>query len=324
MNEHTTGQLAELSPETKLMCERPGTFSGGHRMCAGCPTGIFTKMLTRISDEYEIVAGNATGCLEVASSIFPYSAWQIPWIHTAFENASATMSGVEACYRSLVRQGKLKKKLKFVVMGGDGGTYDIGLQSLSGAMERGHDLTYICYDNGAYMNTGVQRSSATPLGAATTTTPVGSQSYGRKGNRKDLTKIMLAHNLGYVAQASIHDIGDLFRKMKKAIDHDGPSFINLLSPCIPGWKIDADRAVEIARLGVDCNFWPLFEVEQGKFTINYRPAQVKPVSEWVFSQGRFKHLKKHPAVVSAFQAEVDKQWAWLEMEEARTNPTRKS
>jgi len=263
MNEQTTGQLAELSPETKLMCERPGTFSGGHRMCAGRPTGIFTKMLTRISDEYEIVAGNATGCLEVASSIFPYSSWQIPWIHTAFENASATMSGVEACYKSLVRQGKLKKKLKFVVMGGDGGTYDIGFQSLSGAMERGHDLTYICYDTGAYMNTGVQRSSATPLGAATTPTPVGSESYGRKGNRKDLTKIMLAHNLGYVAQASIHDIGDLFRKMKKAIDHNGPSFINLLSPCIPGWKIDADMAVESARQGVECKFWPLFEVEQG-------------------------------------------------------------
>jgi pyruvate ferredoxin oxidoreductase beta subunit len=203
-------------------------------------------------------------------------------------------------------------------MGGDGGTYDIGLQSLSGAMERGHDLTYICYDNGAYMNTGVQRSSATPPGAATTTTPVGRESYGRKGNRKDLTKIMLAHNLGYVAQASIHDIGDLFRKMKKAIDHDGPSFINLLSPCIPGWKIDADMAVESARLGVDCNFWPLFEVEQGRFTINYRPSVVKPVSEWVLSQGRFKHLKKHPEVIAAFQAEIDKQWAWLEMEEART------
>jgi len=148
-------------------------------------------------------------------------------------------------------------------------------------------------------------------------------SYGRKGNRKDLTKIMLAHNVGYVAQASIHDIHDLFRKMKKAIDHDGPSFINLLSPCIPGWKIDSDKAVECARMGVDCNFWPLFEVENGKFTINYRPAPARPVDEWVFTQGRFKHLKKYPEVVKAFQSEVNKQWAWLEMEEKRTNPKTK-
>lgn len=311
--------LAELSRETKIMAQRPGTFSGGHRMCAGCPTGIFTKMLTRVSDKYEIVAGNATGCLEVASSIFPYTSWRIPWIHTAFENASAMMSGVEACYKSLKKQGKVKKDLKFVVMGGDGGTYDIGLQSLSGAMERGHDLTYICYDNGAYMNTGVQRSSATPMGAATTTTPVGTESYGRKGHRKDLTKIMLAHRLPYVAQASIHDIGDLFRKMEKAISIDGPTFINLLAPCIPGWKIDADMAIECARVGVETNFWPLFEVENGKFTINYTPENPKPLSEWVFMQGRFKHLKKHPEVLQEFQDEVDRQWEWLKMEEGRNS-----
>lgn len=314
-------KFAPLKEETVLMTERKPTFAGGHRMCAGCPTGIFTKMLTRVSDDYEIVAGNATGCLEVATTIFPYSSWQIPWIHTAFENASAMMSGVEAMYKVKKRKGEIDKNLKFIVMGGDGGTYDIGLQSLSGAMERGHDLTYICYDNGAYMNTGVQRSSATPIGATTTTTPAGKQSHGREGNRKDLTKIMMAHNLGYIAQASVHDTTDLFRKMKKAIDYDGPTFINLFSPCIPGWKIDADMAIESARLGVDTNYWPLFEIEEGKFTINYKPENPKPVKEWIMSQGRFKHLRKPggEALIEQNQQFVDKEWAWLLEMEERTN-----
>lgn len=281
-------------------------------MCAGCPAPIFTKMLTRVTD-YNIVGINATGCLEVASTVFPYAAWRIPWIHTAFENAGATASGVEAMFRSLTKQKKLDKKIKCVAMGGDGGTYDIGLQSLSGAMERNHDIVYICYDNGAYMNTGIQRSSATPMGAATTTTPAGEVIPGRQGNRKDLTKIMVAHNIGYVAQASIHNPVDLSNKMKKAIEHDGAAFLNILCPCIPGWRIDADSAVEMARLGVDCCFWPLYEVENGEYKVNYQPKDKRPVSEWIFKQGRFKHLKnpKWAYVVEDFQKEVDRNWAWI-------------
>ncbi len=302
-------------PGLQEMALKDGAFSGGHRMCAGCPVPIITKMFTRVTDKYNIVAGNATGCLEVASTIFPYSAWKIPWIHTAFENVSATMSGVESMYRSLKKQGKTNhsKPLKFIAIGGDGGTYDIGLQSLSGAMERGHDLVYICYDNGAYMNTGVQRSSATPLGAATTTSPVSSEKPGRKGRRKDLTRIMAAHNIDYVAQASIHNPVDLSEKLKKAIELDGPAYINVMSPCIPGWKIESDMAVEIAKLSVETRFWPLYEVEYGNYKINYKPKKEVPVTEWLFRQGRFSHLKNEnfTYVTDSFQQEVDKNWEWL-------------
>ncbi len=300
-------------PSLQQMAQKEGAFAGGHRMCAGCPVPIFTKMLTRVTDGYEIVAGNATGCLEVASSIFPYSAWKIPWIHTAFENAGASMSGVETMYRALKKRGKITKTYKFIAIGGDGGTYDIGFQSLSGAMERGHDLVYICYDNGAYMNTGVQRSSATPPGANTTTTPTGRNSAGRQGSKKDLTRIMVAHNIPYVAQASIHDPVDLSDKLKKAIEVDGPAFINIHCPCIPGWKIGPDMAVELARLGVETNYWPLYEVIDGQYKINYTPKEKVPVAEWMFLQGRFKHLQKpeNQHIVDAFQKDVDRNWAWI-------------
>ncbi len=302
-------------PGLQEMALKDGAFAGGHRMCAGCPVPIITKMFTRITDKYDIVAGNATGCLEVASTIFPYSAWKIPWVHTAFENVGATMSGVESMYKSLKKQGKINhsKPLKFIAIGGDGGTYDIGLQSLSGAMERGHDLVYICYDNGAYMNTGVQRSSATPLGAATTTSPVNTKNPGRKGTRKDLTRIMAAHNIDYVAQASIHDPVDLSNKLKKAINLDGPAYINVMSPCIPGWKIESDMAVEIAKLSVETRFWPLYEVECGDYKINYKPKKELPITEWLFQQGRFSHLKNKnfASVIDSFQEEVDRNWTWL-------------
>lgn len=300
-------------PSIQQMAQKEGAFAGGHRMCAGCPVPIFTKMLTRVTEGYEIVAGNATGCLEVASSIYPYSAWKIPWIHTAFENAGASMSGVETMYRVLKKRGKITKPYKFVAIGGDGGTYDIGFQSLSGAMERGHDLVYICYDNGAYMNTGVQRSSATPPGADTTTTPTGKYSAGRRGSKKDLTRIMVAHNIPYVAQASIHDPVDLSDKLKKAIEVDGPAFINIHCPCIPGWKIGPDMAVELARLGVETNYWPLYEVIEGQYQINYTPKEKIPVTEWMFLQGRFKHLRKPESkpIVDAFQKDVDRNWAWI-------------
>jgi pyruvate ferredoxin oxidoreductase beta subunit len=295
------------------MARREGAFSGGHRMCAGCAVPIFAKMLTRVTEGYEIVVGNATCCLEVASSIYPYSAWKVPWIHTAFENAGATMSGVEAMYRVLKKKGKIEKPYKFIAIGGDGGTYDIGLQSLSGAMERGHDLVYICYDNGAYMNTGVQRSSATPTGATTTTTPEGEFNFGRTGHKKDLSRIMAAHNIGYIAQASVHDPVDLSEKLKKAIELDGPAFVNILTPCAPGWKIGPDMAVEIARLAVEVRYWPLYEVVKGVYHLNYRPKADIPVTEWMFRQGRFKHLDKPEFrhVVEGFQREVDRNWNFI-------------
>jgi len=294
------------------MAKREGAFSGGHRLCAGCPVPIFTKMLTRVTD-YDIVVGSATGCLEVGSSIFPYAAWKVPWIHTAFENSAASVSGMEAMYRVHRKKNKTNKKIKFVATGGDGGTYDIGIQSLSAAMERGHDLLYICYDNGAYMNTGIQRSGATPLGAATTTSPAGTVIPGKQQQRKDLTRIMVAHHIPYVAQASIHDPVGLSNKMKKGIEVDGPAFLNVFCPCIPGWRIAPDMAVECARNGVETCFWPLYEVEDGQYQVNYKPKQKLPVTDWLFTQGRFKHLRdpQWGAVIDQFQQDVDRQWDWL-------------
>ncbi|MCU0849104.1 MAG: thiamine pyrophosphate-dependent enzyme [Spirochaetes bacterium] len=210
---------------------------------------------------------------------------------------------------------------KFVVIGGDGGTYDIGLQSLSGAFERGHDLCYICYDNGAYMNTGIQRSGATPLGASTMTSPASEADFGKNRHRKDLTLIMMGHNIDYVAQASIHDPIDLSNKIKKGIETDGPAFINIISPCIPGWKIESDMAVEMARMAVETCHWPLYEFKKGLIKINYRPKKHISMAEWMFVQGRFNHLKdpKWGHVIESLQKETDAKWAWLLDQEAK-NP----
>jgi pyruvate ferredoxin oxidoreductase beta subunit len=299
-------------PSLQELAKKEGSFSPGHRMCAGCTVPIFARMLSRVTD-YNVVVGSATGCLEVASSVFPYSAWKVPWIHTAFENVASTMSGAETAYRALKKRGRTDKQIKFVAIGGDGGTYDIGLQALSGVMERGHDLLYICYDNGAYMNTGIQRSSATPPGAATTTTPVGTESSGKKQKRKDLTSIMVAHHLEYVAQASVHNPVDLSNKLKKGIELDGPAFLNILCPCIPGWRIAPDKAVASARQAVETRFWPLYEVEGGTYKINYKPKAEVPISAWLLPQGRFRHLKRpeHSHIPQELQQQVDEQWNWL-------------
>ncbi|KKL73544.1 hypothetical protein LCGC14_2073840 [marine sediment metagenome] len=231
-------RLKELSKKENLL-------ESGHRMCSGCGAPIIVKQILMAS-EYPLVASNATGCLEVSTCISEYTAWKIPWIHTAFENAAATLSGVEAMYLAWKKQGKLDKDVKFIAFGGDGGTYDIGLQSLSGAMERGHDIVYVCYDNGAYMNTGIQRSSATPLGANTTTSPVGKVIPGKTQQRKDITRIMAAHNIPYVAQGSPSHWRDLMTKARKAIAVPGPAFLNVLSPCNRGWRSSTDDAIMLA------------------------------------------------------------------------------
>jgi len=297
-------------PSLQELAKKEGSFASGHRMCAGCPVPIITKMLSRVT-EYPVVVCSATGCLEVASSVFPYSSWKVPWIHTAFENAAATLSGVEAMYQLKKRKGELKAEtIKFIAIGGDGGTYDIGLQSLSGAMERGHDMLYICYDNGAYMNTGIQRSGATPFAAATTTSPSGTVIPGKQQKRKDLTSILVSHNIGYIGQASIHNPMDLAKKLKKGIEHDGPAFLNVFSPCIPGWKIGADMAVEAARVGVESCFWPLYEVVEGEYKLTYEPKEKLPINDWIFMQGMFRHLKKPElaVLVKEMQDDVDKTW----------------
>ena len=233
-------------------------------------------MLAAVEGPY--VAASATGCLEVSTSRYPYTAWKGSFIHTAFENAAATLSGVETAFRALRKKGVIEDNVKFIAFGGDGGTYDIGLQSLSGAMERGHSMLYVCYDNGGYMNTGFQRSSATPAGAWTSTSPVGTEQIGKQQHRKNLTEIMVAHRLPYVAQASPHDPVDLIRKASKALSIDGPTFLNVLSPCPRGWRSENHETIELAREAADTCYWPLFEVERGRYHLTYRPKKKLPVS----------------------------------------------
>jgi pyruvate ferredoxin oxidoreductase beta subunit len=248
----------------EVIAEKPSRFAPGHSMCSGCGAPIIARMVLRaVKKEDHVVVATATGCMEVSTFTYPYTAWTDSFIHTAFENAAATLSGVEAAYNSMKRQGKLPKDqdTKFIAFGGDGGTYDIGLQSLSGAMERGHDLTYICYDNGAYMNTGIQRSSATPKFADTTTSPAGTVIPGKIQSRKDLTGIIKAHNIPYLAQTiALNNFKDLYEKSEKAIYTKGPAFLNVLSGCPRGWGYNPEDLMIMNKLAVETCYWPLYEV----------------------------------------------------------------
>jgi pyruvate ferredoxin oxidoreductase beta subunit len=276
-------------------------------------------LLAAQQDGIHVVGAIATGCMEVTTTIYPRTAWRIPMIHSAFENVAATLSGVETAYRALKKKGKVDKDIRFIAFGGDGGTYDIGLQSLSGALERGHRLVYVCYDNGAYMNTGIQRSGATPMGASTSTAPAGKVSAGKSQRRKDLTKIVEGHNIPYVAQASPHNFRDLMTKVQKAIRADGPAFLNILATCHRGWRCDMGEALDIAKMGVTCCYWPLFEIEKGKLKLNAKPRKRPTVREWMERQGRFKHLftPKNEHLIEEIQREVDERWEELVAREER-------
>lgn len=294
----------------KELAKRPERLAPGHRLCAGCGASIIVRQMMAAIDD-PVVLANATGCLEVATTIYPYTAWRVPWIHNAFENAASTISGVEAAYRSMVRQGKIEdQNIKFIAFAGDGGTYDIGLQALSGAAERGHQFLYVCYDNGAYMNTGIQRSSATPFGAHTTTSPAGKIIPGKQQFRKDLTYIMAAHGIPYVAQAAPSKWRDLMEKTRKAVNCGGPAFMNVLSSCNRGWRHGTDETIEITQLGVDTCYWPLYEVEDGKWRLTYKPREKLPVEKWLERQGRFQHLFKpqNRHLIARIQEEVDRRW----------------
>jgi pyruvate ferredoxin oxidoreductase beta subunit len=297
----------------KELSRREEGLTPGHRLCAGCGAPITVRQILMAIDE-PVVLFNATGCLEVSTTIYPYTAWRVPWMHNAFENAAATCSGAEAMYRSLVRQGKMEERnVKFIAFGGDGGTYDIGIQALSGAMERGHKMMYVCYDNQGYMNTGIQRSGATPHGASTTTSPAGKAIPGKTQYRKDLTAILAAHNIPYVAQAAPHRWKDLLTKARKGVAANGPAFLNVLAPCNRGWRIETADTLETCRLAVETCSWPLFEVENGEWKLSYKPREKLPVEEWLKPQGRFRHLftPQYRHVIEELQAEVDRRWEHL-------------
>jgi pyruvate ferredoxin oxidoreductase beta subunit len=256
----------------------------GHRACAGCGATIGVRLALKMLGE-NTVAISATGCLEVITTPYPETSWEIPWMHVAFENAAAVASGVESALKS---QGKTDTTV--VVFGGDGGTADIGLQALSGAMERGHNLIYICYDNEAYMNTGIQRSGSTPYGASTTTSPHGKESFGEDRPKKNMPMIMAAHGIPYIATASISYPEDFMKKVKKASEIEGPAYIHLQQPCTTGWGYSPEKTIELGRLAVETGSWILYEIEEGEFKITYRPLQRRAVKEYLNAQKRFKHL----------------------------------
>lgn len=298
-----------MAIKLKDLTKKPESLAGGHRACAGCTAPATLRMVLKACDT-DVVCGSATGCMEVVTTIYPFTSWKVPFIHSAFENSAATVSGVEAAYTALKRKGKIKKDIKFIAFGGDGGTYDIGLQSLSGMLERGHNMLYVCYDNNAYMNTGIQRSGATPMGAHTNTAQAGKVKQGKEQHRKDLTSIVLAHGIPYVAQSTPAHYQDLMAKTQKALSIEGPTFLNVLAPCHRGWRILPEDGYDSARVAVDTCFWPLFEVENGNWKINYKPKEKLPITDWIKQQGRFKHLFKgnNTEIIEKLQAEVDRKW----------------
>jgi len=248
--------------------------------------------------------------MEIVSSQLPNTSWTVPWIHTLFENTAAVASGVEAGLEALTRKGRKNMSgTKVVAMAGDGGTADIGLQSLSGALERGHNFIYVCFDNEAYMNTGIQRSSSTPYGATTTTSPAGRLGVGQITWKKNLPAIVAAHNIPYVATACPSYYQDLMNKVRKAMLVKGPSYLHVLSVCPTGWRCATDNVIEIGRLAAQTGIFPLYEVENGKYKLNFNPAVFKPVSDYIKIQGRFRHLSEN--AISLIQQRVNEDWVKL-------------
>lgn len=294
---------------------KPERFTGGHRICAGCGSPIAVRgVLRALNEEDKAVVGVATSCLEVSSFLYPYTSWNDSYIHAAFENAGATLSGVEACYRALKKRGKIDDTYKFIAFGGDGGTYDIGFQSLSGAMERGHDMVYVCYDNEAYMNTGIQRSSSTPRFADATTSPIGSESFGKVQNKKDLTAIIAAHNVPYAAQTTFFgNFKDLHEKAHKAIYTPGAAFLNVMAPCPRGWRYPTEDLMDICKAAVETCLWPMYEVENGVWRLTYEPKHKLPIEEYLKPQGRFAHMFKagNEWMIEDAQRAVDEKWEAL-------------
>lgn len=259
-------------------------FEKGHRGCAGCGPAIAMRHALKAAGKNTIVV-MATGCMEVVSTPYPETAWKVPWIHGAFENSAAIASGID---KALVRLGT-REKLNVLVIAGDGGTFDIGFQALSGMLERGHRVCYICYDNGAYSNTGIQRSGATPKYADTTTSPAGKKIHGKQEFKKPMPMIVAAHGV-YTATANVAYPNDFIQKVKKGLSIKGPSYIQIFTPCVTGWKYPSELTVNIAKLAFETKITPLYEIENGVLRFTKQPAAVKPVLEYLKPQGRFKHL----------------------------------
>ncbi len=311
---------SEYEFTAKDIVEKPEILMSGHRACAGCGPATALRLVLKAVRGPTIIT-HATGCMEVVSTIYPYTAWKVPWIHTAFENVAANASGIEAALKVLRRKGRIKDEhVDVIAFAGDGGTFDIGIQALSGAVERGHDFLYVLYDNEAYMNTGIQRSGGTPHGAATTTSPAGSVIPGKPEYKKPIADIMVAHGMPYVATASPYYWKDLITKARKGIEVDGPAFLHVIAPCPRGWRYDTDKTIEISRLVVENCIFPLWEAIDGEYqltepsqAIALNPQKKKPVREYLQMQGRFRHLftPKFEKVIDEIQRITDKRWQRL-------------
>ncbi|MDD4468273.1 MAG: thiamine pyrophosphate-dependent enzyme [Candidatus ainarchaeum sp.] len=279
-------------------------FASGHRACAGCGEALAIRHILKAAGPKTIIA-QATGCMEVVSTPYPESSWEVPWVHCAFENTAAVASGVRAAL-----DAKGDKETNIIAIGGDGASFDIGFGSLSGALERGTRMLYIATDNEAYMNTGIQRSGATFPYANTTTSPAGKVIPGKTQPKKPLPFIAAAHGIKYVATASVMNLMDLHRKVKKALSINGPTMIVVLVPCVPGWKIDSSSTIDVAIKAFETSISPLYEIEEGVLTINQKPSEKKKVEEYLMMQGRFKHLL--PEHIKKIQEYVDARWKYLE------------
>jgi len=284
-------------------------FAPGHRACIGCGEALAVRLACKALGQNVIIA-NATGCMEIVSSQIPYTSWRVPWIHTLFENTAAVASGIEAGLKVMSRKGKgPTQSINVIAMAGDGGTSDIGLQALSGALERGHDFLFICFDNEAYMNTGIQRSSATPFGASTTTSPAGKVSIGQTTWKKNMAAIAAAHDIPYVATACPSYPFDLMDKVAKGAATNGPAYIHILSVCPTGWRCPTDLTIRIGRLAAETGIFPLYEVEDGRYKLSLDLPQLRPVQDYLKLQGRFRHLSED--VINKIQNRVNEEYEKL-------------
>jgi pyruvate ferredoxin oxidoreductase beta subunit len=305
---------------TKEIAEKPNLFLSGHRACAGCGPAAVLRLIMKATRGPTIVT-EATGCMEVVSSIYPFTSWGVPWLHTAFETAAANASGIEAALKVLKRKGKVgQEHVDVIAFAGDGGTYDIGIQALSGAVERGHDFLFVLYDNEAYMNTGIQRSGGTPHGAATTTSPAGSVMPGKLEYKKPIAEIMLAHEMAYVATASPYYWRDLLVKVRKGLEVEGPAFLHVFAPCPRGWRSNPSKTIEYAKLAVESCVFPVWEAVNGKHSLSapskliaLAPKKKKPVSDYLKGQGRFRHVfaPKNAKLLDEIQRITDERWERL-------------
>ena len=301
----------------KDMLQKKQILSSGHRMCAGCAAPTIVKLMGMALRGPTIVC-EATGCLEVATTIYPYTAWEIPWIHVAFENASAVASGVKEALDVMREKGRVDKEhVDVIAIGGDGGTFDIGFGAISGMLERGHDIVYMVYDNGAYQNTGIQRSGATLPGQETTTSWAGKVEPGKRQRKKPIAEIVAAHKIPYVATVDPYHYRDFVTKFRTAIEVDGPAFIHAFSPCPRGWRSPSGKSIELAKLAVETGIHPLYEVIDGEEWVMSSPSknlkELKPLEEYWEKQGQFRHLKdsRWDDFKKQIQAQVNHDWEVL-------------